>query len=477
MVDVPGRNRSGVRTEGDDYQHLVTLNEVLRAVRGNGVRAVTVEADDAGNVDDVVSDGDDGPFRFTQVKHAVDAATPVSTGYLLAPTRKGARSLLQRFRDSWQLLSRGGRRPEMVLVTDRGIDPNDDVFRKLDRRTSKLVPDFADRSLDAQRAVWATHADMSDEELLAFLDCLVFKTGREMGDERELAQVQLASLGLASDQRAIDSALAWVREWVQERHRIRTVDEMLDALVDRVGRSTDAGALLVIEGIGTHPAADDAEVALDFVDLYDGDEAYSRTRLRSGADWNDVVWPQMRDAAALFLARGVRDVVVDGSMRLAMWFGAGCALRGVEGFRVSMNQNGEMWSSANYGAPLELAVDVVDLSDDPRIAVVVSVATDASRTALEHATSTGVGRVVLVAPAVGARNGVVKDGPTATALAESVRDIVRGQLNAKSSEVHLYLATPAGLALLLGNRWNRLRSTILYEFVDGTYVRTIEVPA
>ena len=96
---------------------------------------------------------------------------------------------------------------------------------------------------------------------------------------------------------------------------------------------------------------------------------------------------------------------------------------------------------------------------------------------LEHATSIGVGKVVLVAPAGGARNGVVEDGPTGTALAESVRDIVRGALNANSSEVHLYLATPAGLALLLGNRWNRLRSTVLYEFVEGTYVRAIEVPA
>lgn len=477
MTDVPSRNRSGVRSEGDDYQHLVTLNEVLRAIRGNGVRAVTVEADNAGNVDDVVSHGDDGPFRFTQVKHAVDAATPVSTEYLLAPTRKGARSLLQRFCDSWELLRSGGRNPEMVLVTDRGIDPNDDVFRKLDRRTSKLVPEFAHRSFDGQRAAWAEHAAMAEEELIEFLDCLAFKTGREMGDERELAQVQLASLGLASDLRAIDSALAWVREWVQERHRTRTIEEMVSGLTERVGRSTDAGGLLVIEGIGTHPAAEGADFTLDFVGLYDGDEPYSRTRLRSDADWQDVVWPQLREAAAWFLGRGVRDVVVDGSMRLAMWFGAGCALRGVEGFRVSMNQNGEMWSSASYGTAPELVVDVVELSDDPRVAVVVSVATDASRTALEHATSIGVGKVVFVAPAVGARNGVVDDGPTATALAESVRDVVRGQLNENSSGVHLYLATPAGLALLLGNRWNRLCSTVFYEFVDGTYVRTIEVPA
>lgn len=477
VPDVPSRNRSGVRTEGDDYQHLVTLNEVLRAIRGNAVRAVTVEADDAGNVDDVVSHDSDGPFRFTQVKHAVDAATPVSAEYLLAPTRKGARSLLQRFRDSWHLLRKGGRNPQMVLVTDRGIDPNDDVFRKLDRRTSKLIPDFADGSLDTPRAVWAEHAGMAEEELLELLDCLTFKTGREMGDERELAQVQLAALGLAADLRAIDSALAWVREWVQERDRTRTVAEMVAGLTERVGRSTDAGGLLVIEGIAMHAAAEEADYRLDFVGLYDGDEPYSRTRLRSDADWQDVFWPQLSDAAAWFRGRGVRDVVVDGSMRLAMWFGTGCALRGVEGFRVSMNQNGEIWSSAVYGSAPELAVDVVELSDDPRVAVVVSVATDASTRALEHATSIGVGKVVLLAPAVGPRNGVVEDAPTATALAESLRDVVRNHLNHDSSEVHLYLATPAGLALLLGNRWNRLRRTIVYEFVDGTYVRTIEVPA
>ena len=144
---------------------------------------------------------------------------------------------------------------------------------------------------------------------------------------------------------------------------------------------------------------------------------------------------------------------------------------------MSMNQNGEMWSSANYGIAPELAVDVVEVSDDPRVAVVVSVATDASGRRSSTRPRSASARSSSSPPAVGARNGVIEDGPTATALAEQVRDVVRDQLNATSSEVHLYLATPAGLALLLGNRWNRLRPTVLYEFVDGTYVRTIEVPA
>ncbi len=476
MTDVPSRNRSGVRGEGDEYQHLVTLNDVLRAIRGNGIRAVTVEADDAGNVDDIVLHDGNGPCRFTQVKHAVDAQTPVSAEYLLKPTRRGQRSLLQRFRDSWLRL-RERATPMMVLVTDRGIDPNDDVFKILDRKSSRLVPDFADKSLDEQRAAWAAHLELDEDEMLEFLGCLHFKTGREMGDERELAQVQLATLGLGSDQRAIDSAMAFVREWVQERERTMTVDEMAQALTDRVGRQADPRGLLVVEAIDDHADRDAADVSLRFVELYDGDDPYARTRLHDEADWQDVVWPQLRDAAATFKGRGIRDIVVDGPMRLAMWFGSGCALRGVEGFQVSMNQNGQIWSSVEYGTSPELVVDVVDIIEDPRVAVVVSVATDASQDALEHAKRVGVGRVVLVAPQAGSRNGAVQDGPTAVALAEAIRNAVRDNLERRNTEVHLYLATPAGLALLLGNRWNRVRPTVVYEFTPAGYARTLEVLA
>lgn len=476
MTNVPKRNRSGVRGEGDDYQHLVTLNEVLRATRGNGISAMTVEADGAGNVDDIVLHNQHGPFRYTQVKHAVDAQTPVSAAYLLKPTRKGQRSLLRRFHDSWRDLRRNGR-PEMFLVTDRGVDPHDDVFKMLDRKTSLLVPDFADKTFGAHRAAWANHLEIGEDELLELLGCLRFKTGREMVDERELAQIQLAALGLADDRRAIDSAMAFVREWVQQRDRTMRVDEMAAALTGRVGRQAEPRGLLVVEGIGDHTDPDMADVRLRFVELYDGDGPYTRTSLRDDVDWQEAVWPELRNAADTFKGRGIRDVVVDGAMRLPMWFGVGCALRGVEGFNVSMNQNGQIWSSADFGISPAMAIEAEEISGDPRVAVVVSIATDASKVALEHAKSLGVGRVVLVAPESGARNGVVQDGPTASAMAEGIRNAVRDNLDGRTLEVHLYLATPAGLALVLGNRWNRLRPTVVYEWTPAGYAKTLEIPA
>lgn len=477
MTDVPSRSPSGVRGEGDDFQHLVTLNEALRAVRGKGIVAVTVEAADAGNVDDIVLRDGRGSGQYTQVKHAVDGQTPVNTAYLLKPTRKGRASLLQRFRDSWRTLGGGDARPSMRLVTDRDLDPEDPVFKKIDRRSGLLVPDFADRSLDDQRKVWAEHLEMDEDELLALLRDLQFETGRAMRFERELAQVQLAALGLASDQRAMDSAMAFVRGWVQERDRTRNVDELHAALVDRVGRVSDPRGLLIVEAIGDNRAAPQADVALRFVELYDGEGPFTRFRLHDGDDWDRLIWPQLERAADELAGRGRHDVVIDGPMRLPMWFGAGCALRSVLGFQVTMNQNGQLWSSTEFGVSLELDVDVVELSDDRRLAVVVSVATDASQDGIANAAAVGAGKVLVIAPKGGARNGLVQDPGTATALAEQIRDVVRSRLEPETTQILLHLATSAGLALLLGHRWNRMRPTTPYEHTPAGYIRTFQIPA
>ncbi len=477
MTDVPSRSPSGVRGEGDDFQHLVSLNEALRAIRGDGIVTVTVEAADAGNVDDIVLRDDRGSGQYTQVKHAVDGRTPVNTAYLLRPTRRGSASLLQRFRDSWRLLGGSDARPSMRLVTDRDLDPEDPVFKKIDRRSGLLVPDFAARSLDHERKAWEEHLEMDEDELFALIRDLRFETGRSMRFEREFAQVQLAALGLASDQRAMDSAMAFVREWVQERNRTMHVDELHAALVHRVGRISDPRGLLVVEAIGDNRAAAEADVALRFVDLYDGDDPFTRSCLRDRDDWDRMVWPELARAAGELAGRGRHDVVIDGPMRLPMWFGAGCALRSVLGFQVTMNQNGQLWSSTEFGASPELDVDVIELSDDRRLAVVVSVATDASQDAIANATAVGAGKVLLLAPKGGARNGLVPDPGTATALAERVRDVVRSRLEPETTQILLHLATPAGLALLLGHRWNRMRPTTPYEHTPAGYIPTFQIPA
>ncbi len=479
MPDVPSRSSSGVRLEGDDYQHLVTLNEVLRAIRGNGISAVTVEASDVGNVDDIVLHGDNGPARYTQVKHTVDGQTPVGSHWLMTPSRKGRMSLLQRFHASWVKLGGVDGRPYLQLITDRDIDPNDPIMKMIDRRSSLVIPAIWDSRVNSERTAWASHLEVSEAELLALLEDLRFVTGRSMAGERELAELQLYALGFASDRGAVDLGVALVREWVQERERTIGTGTLREMVEDRIGRAGQPGALFVVEGINDDPAVAQADVAVRFVELYDGDEPFSRRQLVTPEDWQTKVWPGLEAAANQLRDKDRSRVVVAGQMRLPMWFGVGCALREVLGFNVSTLQRHQIWSSEEPGKPPKLATDLRHVSDGASIAVVVSIAADASSEVTTYLDEPSVGRVLALAPASGARAESVPDGPTAAAMALAVRDAVRAHLDSATDEIHLFLAAPAGLALLLGHRWNALRPTVVYEHL-GTgkgYARTFRVPA
>jgi hypothetical protein len=162
-----------------------------------------------------------------------------------------------------------------------------------------------------------------------------------------------------------------------------------------------------------------------------------------------------------------------------MWFGAGCALREVLGFNVSTLQRHQIWSSDEPGKPPELATDLRHVGDGASVAVVVSIAADATSEVMTYLEELSVGRVLALAPASGARAESVPDGPTAAALALAIRDAVRAHLDGATDEIHLFLAAPAGLALLLGHRWNALRPTVVYEHhgAGKGYARTFSVPA
>jgi hypothetical protein len=64
-------------------------------------------------------------------------------------------------------------------------------------------------------------------------------------------------------------------------------------------------------------------------------------------------------------------------------------------------------------------------------------------------------------------------------MAEGIRNFARAALDESTERLHLFLAMPAGLGLLLGHRWNALRPTIVYEHlgVGRGYFSTFVVPA
>jgi hypothetical protein len=248
---------------------------------------------------------------------------------------------------------------------------------------------------------------------------------------------------------------------------------------DRIGRAGQPGALFVVEGIDDDPAAPQADVTVRFVELYDGDEPFSRRQLVEPEDWQAKVWPGLDAAAHQLRDRGISRVVVAGQMRLPMWFGAGCALREVLGFNVSTLQRHQVWSSDEPGKPPELATELQHVGDGTGLAVVVSIAADATNEVMTTLDQLSAGRMLAIAPSTGARADSVPDGPTAAALALAIRDTVRTHVDSTTDEIHLFLAAPAGFTLLLGHRWNALRPTVVYEHLGAGkgYARTFRVPA
>lgn len=484
MSETTGRIASAARIAGDYFQHLVAWNESLEALRSHGdMAAVTVEHPDAGNVDDVVVQRRTGPSLYTQVKHAVDATTPVGQRWLMTPRtpNPASSSVLQKFHRSWCDLTTRDQHPELRLITDREIDPNDVVMNRLDRVTELLVPDIQHRRAAEGRALWAEHLEIPEDELVEFLGSLRFETGRSIRSQQQRASTLMSAMGLNSDQGAIDSAVGLIRDWVLRRERTLAPDELRDWARQRVGQQTAPGAVVVVEAIDRDPHPGDADERISFVDAYLGDEPFERRQLRDPGQW-PLIGAEIEDAAQRLRSAGTRRVVVRGAMRLPVWFAVGAAFRDVRGFETAGLQKDTIWSSEDLTIPGAVQTETTTLGDGPDAAVAVGIAADPTSEVSDYITAAGlpIGSLVSILPHGGPSPAAVPDSPTAAATAVAARDAVRGLLQATSvGHIHLFLATPGALALLLGHRWNALRPTTVYEHL-GTgngYAPTFLIPA
>jgi SMODS-associated and fused to various effectors sensor domain len=111
-------------------------------------------------------------------------------------------------------------------------------------------------------------------------------------------------------------------------------------------------------------------------------------------------------------------------------------------------------ASTPVGAGADLAV-AVGVSVNPTKAVLTYIRD--AELSVDH--------LLTVLPAAGADDQAVASAGQAVAYAQTIRDLVREDLDTypDAARIHLFFAGPGGLALLLGNRWNRTRPTIVYE--------------
>ncbi len=469
-----GRSASGARLAGDDYQHLVAWCWTLRALLpGRAIAAIEVEAPDAGNVDDVVLEHQKPPHHYLQVKFAVDATSPVNTAWLTRPTPSDGPSLLQRFHASWQRLraDAGGVEPVMWLVTNRDLDPADPALTGRDGRTQTIARALAvarpGSAAGHARAEWAMHLGVDEDELLTMLGSLRFDTGRGDAAERQHAADLMVAQGLRADEQAVALGIATVRAWVADGRRRFDLAE-LRAEVDRLNlRVMDPSCVLLVQAIDRHPHPEDATATLDWVDLFDGDDPFTRRRPRDPAAWEMRMRPELRTAVDRLRALECQRVLVRGALRLPAWFTVGNTCAAVTGMTVACQQGGRLWASDEPAAgDNRLTVQETATGPGGELAVALAITTDPTDDIHDYlaAVRLPVGTLATIAPAAGAGNQAITGPGHAVAVALAVRDEVRRLARVTGAQrLHLFLACPGGLALLLGHWWNRVPTTQLYE--------------
>lgn len=477
MPSLPAPGRTGVRIAGDMYQWLLAWQGCIALLRDyalrlpNPVLAVGVEVDDVGNLDDVVLHREGPPHTYMQVKYAIDSSSPINEAYLLRHIAAGGPSILRKISEAWRRLSNGDAPVDVALVTNRAPDPSDPLISLRDSRTALLMPKAGFQTgasaRGAARARWAEGTGLTQDELLRMFSVLRFDLARDPAHLQELVSLQMLVAGLRHDETAVHAGADWIARQVRDGQQTLTLPAVQQAVETLQLRAGPARAVVSIATLKPDPMAGDADHTIDWVDRFDGQSAFLKRRPLPPATWTDL--QAEVEAVPHRLPPGSTAVAITGSLRQATAFLTGSTLRMVTGIDLAVDQRGQLWSSAaHYEAPARPQEAEHLLGQGPDLAVAIAVATDPTDDVLDflHAEALPVDRLLVLRPAGGAQDNAVPTAAAANALAVGLRDAVR-RASKDSPRIHLFLAGPMGLAMLLGHRWNRLRATVVYEDVGS----------
>ena len=462
---------SGARIRGDDYQHLFIWCRALQAaLDGSGILEIGIESPTSGNVDDLVEHYNDGKRKYYQVKASVDGRRAANFDWLTA-VDKNRKSILQRFYKVWREHTKDGNHPKLELVTNRAVDPHDPIMILRDGRDGTVAARLK-RAGPRSKAGHAKesllkHLNVSEQDFFDFISCLSFRLGKLDEEWKEIARLQMTTLGLRNGAQDIQRGVDLVRNWVTVGKRRLSLEELRIEIEALNLNSEKPTPTILIQAIDHDPHPETAAVALDWVKLYQGSEPRTRRNLIDPELWNTSLRKDLKKAAQKLRILASTRVHMRGYMRLPTWFAVGVELGRTAGFNLMMSQNGIIYSSEVK--PSEFSLRMVDkraIKKESELALGLSISTDLSADVISYAKKSlpNVGRYVCIEPQMGPSNMVIGSAREALGCAFGIRDLTRNLVRKySSSEIHLFLAMPAGAALLLGHLWDRMPDTQLYE--------------
>ncbi|MCY3645147.1 MAG: SAVED domain-containing protein, partial [Acidimicrobiaceae bacterium] len=242
-------------------------------------------------------------------------------------------------------------------------------------------------------------------------------------------------------------------------------DERVREAIDSLGLWAEpATATVAISALNEVPA-DDALIHVDLRRYFDPSKP-----IEGSARWSAVV-SHLETTAQQCVALGHTNIMVRGSCRLPLWFVAGHSLLDTKGFDVCTVAHNRTWSSVlqpSLTSSNTIKSDkLVEASGGDSAAIAVSVVADDPTPEIidyltENSYSGSLFRIRRAEPStlISAEQG--------QALALAIRNEARALCrHLRPSKLHLFLACPAPVALLLGRLWDRLPQTTTYEYLGS----------
>lgn len=472
---------------GDDYQHIIGLYEALQVLTDPDLESVHIEDAAGGAFDDIVVRGTAAsgrPMRCIQVKAGVYNNVVIDHKWLTTTRTKRGSSPLQQFHQTWRALREKGNPLELELLSNKNFDHADPVLSMIDKDSRRIpltaLEGLAPRSTAAaQLAEWAEHLKVPVSEVREFIASVRFRHGEETSSWAERCGTAMKLAGLRGDVAAVTQAQTMVRNWVKTGAGERTAADILAEMTDLGLVARGGQLLLTVNAIDHVTTKHRPNAEIDIVDLYDGDDAFSRRQLSNPTDWDQRVQPKLADAKASLSAFDCRHLRIVSAMRLPMHFAVGHTFPRVGGWVLSIDQNGTEWTTTATPTDADLAVGTVPLDLGADLAVVIELSQAATDDVRAYVEQTGVPvKEILTLSVPGKPGNSVVPGPgwvvNWVALArDTVRQAVR---ESGARHIRLFMAAPAGVALMLGHDWNLLPTTTIYEHLGWGYAPVGKAP-
>lgn len=470
---------------GDDYQFAIGWYWACQALVDFTIESVSLEDKGSGHFDDLVIVRQNGSTDYKQIKSSNTAETVITEKWLTTAVTASGKSPLQHFYATWQTLHTvaDGAIMNFAIVTNRNLDHTNPILKLRDNLTTLVTgTNFANATpnsaIGKAKTLWAAHLGITVEELSSFLADLRFETeGGESSWDRQSKDAMRAA-GLRADDDALARGKEIVRNWVKIGAGAQSVESIRQQIVEAELLARTGTLILAVDAIDRPSRTVVPNLTLDWVDLYDGDTGFNRRQLKDTSDWSDRLLPDLQSAARTLESYGLHRVHLTGAMRLPIWFALGTQLPRTRGWVLSLDQNGNEWSTATtpVSLPVHATESVLNLGTD--LAIAIALSQDPTPDAIAYITENQlpVKEVLTIGVSNGPGMTSIADDAHALSWAASARDEIIQKVRATgATKIHLFMAAPAGAVMMLGYYWNMLPATLAYEHLGDNYAPTFTI--